>query len=95
MSPRRQALEKALLSFHTSKMADINTIVKELWQKTYRNSDIDYIQVGVEVAGGCLGTGRVVVVVVAVRTQTSTTSRVGLESSLLFSQHYRCWCWWS
>lgn len=41
-----QALEKALLSFHTSKMADINKIVKELWQKTYRNSDIDYIQVG-------------------------------------------------
>jgi DNA repair protein RAD50 len=40
-----QALEKALLSFHTSKMADINAIVKELWQKTYRNSDIDYIQV--------------------------------------------------
>lgn len=31
-------------------MADINTIVKELWQKTYRNQDIDYIQVGTEVA---------------------------------------------
>lgn len=26
-------------------MADINAIVKELWQKTYRNQDIDYIQV--------------------------------------------------
>ena len=44
-SPCLQALEKALLSFHTSKMADINKIVKELWQKTYRNQDIDYIQV--------------------------------------------------
>ena len=43
---RPQALEKALLSFHTSKMADINKTVKELWQKTYRNQDIDYIQVG-------------------------------------------------
>jgi DNA repair protein RAD50 len=41
----RQALEKALLAFHTSKMADINKIVKELWQKTYRNQDIDYIQI--------------------------------------------------
>jgi hypothetical protein len=29
-----QALEKALLAFHTSKMADINKVVKELWQKT-------------------------------------------------------------
>ncbi len=41
----KQALEKALLAFHTSKMADINKIVKELWQKTYRNQDIDYIQI--------------------------------------------------
>ena len=40
-----QALEKALLAFHTAKMADINKIVKELWQKTYRNQDIDYIQI--------------------------------------------------
>ena len=41
---RPQALEKALLAFHTTKMAEINMIVKELWQKTYRNQDIDYIQ---------------------------------------------------
>ncbi|PSC68536.1 DNA repair RAD50 [Micractinium conductrix] len=46
-----KALEKALLSFHTSKMADINTIVKELWQKTYRNSDIDYIQIKADAEG--------------------------------------------
>ena len=26
-------------------MADINTIIKELWQKTYRGQDIDYIQI--------------------------------------------------
>lgn len=32
-----QTLEKSLLTFHTDKMADINKIVKELWQKTYRN----------------------------------------------------------
>ncbi len=31
-----QALEKALLAFHTAKMAEIDKIVKELWQKTYR-----------------------------------------------------------
>ena len=39
-----QALEKALLAFHTTKMSDINQTIKELWQKTYRNQDIDYIQ---------------------------------------------------
>ncbi|KAL4429800.1 hypothetical protein ABPG77_010917 [Micractinium sp. CCAP 211/92] len=43
--------KKALLSFHTSKMADINKIVKELWQKTYRNSDIDYIQIKADAEG--------------------------------------------
>ena len=32
-----QALEKALLSYHTTKMQDINKVIKELWQKTYRN----------------------------------------------------------
>ena len=26
-------------------MTDINKTIKELWQKTYRNQDIDYIQV--------------------------------------------------
>ena len=32
-----QALEKALLAYHTTKMQDINKVIKELWQKTYRN----------------------------------------------------------
>lgn len=47
-----QALEKALLSFHTTKMSDINKIIKELWQKTYRNQDIDYIQVKADAESG-------------------------------------------
>ena len=38
------------LSHPTTQMAEINRTVKELWQKTYRNSDIDYIQV--RLAGG-------------------------------------------
>ncbi|KAK9807149.1 hypothetical protein WJX73_000402 [Symbiochloris irregularis] len=46
-----KALEKALLAFHTSKMEDINKIVKELWQKTYRNQDIDYIQIKADADG--------------------------------------------
>jgi DNA repair protein RAD50 len=47
-----KALERALLSFHTTKMADINAAVKELWQKTYRNSDIDYIAIRADTEGG-------------------------------------------
>lgn len=40
-----KALEKALQSYHATKMADINKLIKELWQKTYRNQDIDFIMV--------------------------------------------------
>lgn len=32
-------------------MADINKIIKELWQKTYRNQDIDYIQIKADSEG--------------------------------------------
>ena len=46
-----QATEKALLDFHTNKMADINKCVKELWQRTYRNQDIDYIQIRADADG--------------------------------------------
>ncbi|GLI69195.1 hypothetical protein VaNZ11_013765 [Volvox africanus] len=46
-----KALEKALLVFHTTKMADINKIIKELWQKTYRGQDIDYIQIKADTEG--------------------------------------------
>lgn len=40
-----KALERTLLLFHKSKMDDINRTIKELWQKTYRGVDIDYIQI--------------------------------------------------
>ena len=39
------ALEKALQAFHNEKMQQINSIIRELWQRVYRNSDIDYIQI--------------------------------------------------
>ena len=47
----QQALEKALLHFHSTKMADINKIIKELWQKTYRGQDIDCIQIKADTDG--------------------------------------------
>lgn len=46
-----QALEKALLAFHSDRMAEINHRIKELWQKTYRNQDIDYIQLKADADG--------------------------------------------
>lgn len=39
------ALDKALMAFHAAKMAEINKVVKELWQKTYRSPDIDHIAI--------------------------------------------------
>lgn len=51
MQPKVQALEKALLTFHASKMGDINKIIKELWQKTYRGQDIDNIQIKADTDG--------------------------------------------
>jgi DNA repair protein RAD50 len=32
-------------------MADINKLVKELWQRTYRGQDIDYIQIRADAEG--------------------------------------------
>ena len=40
-----KALDKALMSFHASKMEEINKVVRELWQRTYRGQDIDSIQI--------------------------------------------------
>lgn len=42
------ALDKALMTFHAAKMAEINKVVKELWQKTYRRRGL---------AGGADGGG--------------------------------------
>ncbi|KAL0484574.1 hypothetical protein AKO1_011577 [Acrasis kona] len=39
------ALDKALMKYHSIKMAEINAIIKELWQKTYRGQDIDTIEI--------------------------------------------------
>lgn len=34
---------RALMRFHSMKMEEINKIIRELWQQTYRGQDIDYI----------------------------------------------------
>jgi DNA repair protein RAD50 len=43
------ALNQALMKYHSMKMAEINEIIKELWQKTYRGQDIDTIEIRAEV----------------------------------------------
>eukprot|EP00049_Salpingoeca_infusionum_P003750 m.70481 g.70481 ORF g.70481 m.70481 type:complete len:1301 (-) comp12259_c0_seq8:731-4633(-) len=39
------ALDKAIVQFHTLRMQTINQTIKEMWQKTYRGNDIDYIAI--------------------------------------------------
>jgi DNA repair protein RAD50 len=40
-----KALDNALIRFHTAKMAEINKIIRELWQATYTGQDIDTIEI--------------------------------------------------
>ncbi|KAK1435336.1 hypothetical protein QVD17_01097 [Tagetes erecta] len=46
------ALDKALMRFHSMKMEEINKIIRELWQQTYRGQDIDYISIHSDADGG-------------------------------------------
>ena len=46
-----KALNSALMKFHETKMADINKSITELWNKTYKGSDIDGIQIKTEDEG--------------------------------------------
>ncbi|XP_013776467.1 DNA repair protein RAD50-like [Limulus polyphemus] len=39
------ALDKAVMHYHNMKMDEINKIIRELWIKTYRGNDIDYIEI--------------------------------------------------
>jgi len=46
-----KALNTALMRFHETKMADINKSITELWNKTYKGSDIDGIAIKTEDEG--------------------------------------------
>ncbi|CAN0006644.1 unnamed protein product [Ectocarpus fasciculatus] len=55
------ALDRALLNFHTLKIKEVNKIIKELWQLIYRGEDIDNIEIvsGIDAAeGGAPSGGR-------------------------------------
>ncbi|XP_028394772.1 DNA repair protein RAD50-like [Dendronephthya gigantea] len=40
-----KALDRAIMKFHSIKMAEINKIVKEYWINTYKGNDIDTIEI--------------------------------------------------
>lgn len=40
------------MKYHSLKMSEINEIIKELWQKTYRGQDIDTIEIRADSEGG-------------------------------------------
>lgn len=43
-----KALDRAIMRYHSLKLADINKIIKEYWVKTYRGNDIDTIEIVAE-----------------------------------------------
>lgn len=45
MESYSKALEKALMEFHSAKMAEINEVLRDLWQSTYCGNDIEEIQI--------------------------------------------------
>jgi len=46
-----KALDRSLMKFHSKKMEDINTTIRELWQRTYQGHDIDSIEIQSEHEG--------------------------------------------
>lgn len=40
------------MCFHLMNMEEINGILRELWQQTYRGQDIDYISIHSDAEGG-------------------------------------------
>lgn len=49
-----KALDMAILRFHGQRMAEINRIIREIWQDTYQGADIDSIEIRTE-KDGCSG----------------------------------------
>lgn len=43
-----KALDTSIMKYHSIKMQDINKIIKELWEKTYKGTDIDAIEIKTE-----------------------------------------------
>jgi len=46
------ALDGALMRYHRLKLAEVNTIIKDLWSHTYAGNDIDNIQIASDLDAG-------------------------------------------
>ncbi|VDD75135.1 unnamed protein product [Mesocestoides corti] len=40
-----EALDRAIMAYHTEKMDEVNELIRDLWRTTYRGNDIDYIKI--------------------------------------------------
>lgn len=40
-----QALDRALMNYHVQKMNEINQVIRDLWERVYKGSDIDFIAI--------------------------------------------------
>ncbi len=40
-----QALDRALMNYHSQKMSQINEVIRDLWGRIYKGTDIDYIAI--------------------------------------------------
>lgn len=47
-----KASEKALLTYHSMKMEEVNTIIRDLWRSIYCGVDIDYIEIKADSESG-------------------------------------------
>ncbi|CEP02458.1 hypothetical protein PBRA_009042 [Plasmodiophora brassicae] len=52
-----KALDRSLMEFHSIKMREINDVLKDLWQATYRGKDIDTIAIRSDSADGVADVG--------------------------------------
>ncbi|QBM88437.1 DNA repair protein RAD50 [Metschnikowia aff. pulcherrima] len=50
-----QALDNAIMKYHSMKMDEINRILRELWTQTYRGTDIDGIEIKCDVTNQTRG----------------------------------------
>jgi len=60
-----QALDRALMKYHVSKMDEINAVIRELWERVYKGTDIDYIGIRSDTDGDADGVGGTMVTTVA------------------------------
>ena len=81
-----KALDRSLIEFHSLKMEQINAVLKELWQQTYRGKDIEYIEIRSEM-GGKTASGA------AKKRKTynyNVVMHIGAEKDLIIPMRGRC-----